>query len=181
MGEHFRLTRKRQPITVGCSVRSARIPITKEPIMTKHEQILKALDAFVAQRSGIESGNYGGNVAAFRAEQRSITKDLHDYRTLRSAVGWRTVSDEQWERAFTAYSGRLSCIIRQDGSIALDYCTGQYFPTEYRRAACAVLAALLWSLRRDDMPEDATTTPGVILRTTFKREFGHGIQSRWFS
>jgi hypothetical protein len=34
----------------------------------------------------------------------------------------------------------------------LDYCTGQYFPTEYRRAACAVLASALWSAKRDNMP-----------------------------
>jgi hypothetical protein len=34
----------------------------------------------------------------------------------------------------------------------LDYTTGQYWPTEYRRAAAAVLASALWSYWRDCVP-----------------------------
>jgi hypothetical protein len=34
----------------------------------------------------------------------------------------------------------------------IDYCTGQYWPTEYRRAVCAVLASALWEYTRNTMP-----------------------------
>jgi hypothetical protein len=167
--------------------------------MTKHEQIIAALDAFVAQRSGIEYANYGGDIQAFRSERRSITRDLQDYRILRSAIALRTFADAQWEDAFRAYSGRLSYTNRPDGSIALDYTTGQYFPTEYRKAACAVLASVLWHAKSANMPApqgkimrkhgpfESThdniegMTPGDWIRKQFKREFGRGIQSRWFN
>lgn len=143
------------------------------------EQILALLDSFVRQRAGLEFGNYG-DVKAYRAEQRSITRDLHDYRAIRSAVERSSIGADALLDAFRAFSGRLSiseappkhqawCAtqgILPRGAIAehgpcncgaqprfrIDYCTGQYFPTEYRRAACAVLSQALWDYRRDDMP-----------------------------
>lgn len=56
------------------------------------------LDKFVSQRSGLDFRNYG-DVTAYRAEQRSITRDLHHYRALRNAVNWRAFTREQWESA----------------------------------------------------------------------------------
>ncbi len=63
--------------------------------------------------------------------------------------------------------------------MAVDYCTGQYFPIEYRRAACAVLAAALWDYYRADIPPE-TEKRGDKLRAKFKRMFGTRIQKRWF-
>lgn len=41
-------------------------------------------------------------------------------------------------------------------SVGVGYCTGQYFPTEYRRAVCAVLASALWDYVREHcMPKVA--------------------------
>lgn len=159
------------------------------------QAILDALDAFVRQRSGMDWRNYG-DAASYRDEQRSITRDLHDYRELRRAVQWREGIDaDALREAFRAFSGRLQWDGRQ-----LDYCTGQYFPTEYRKAACAVLAAALWDYARENMPEGSRQgasegtlwyppfTPGKPrisagdwLRQYFRREFGRGIQSRWFN
>ena len=178
----------------------------------RKQAILAALDKFVRQRAGLEFGNYG-DVTSYRAEQRSITKDLHHYRELERYVTWRDsiTADMLLEAARSAYSGRLTLIPpgphdhgRGHSSSSpdwrVDYCTGQYFPTEYRRAACAVLAAAIWAAMRADMPaprEPRLTrthgtftsehdniegkTPGDWLRSKARREFGRGIASRWFS
>lgn len=41
-------------------------------------------------------------------------------------------------------------MISNPHTATLDYCTGQYWPTEYRKAACAVLASAVWSWMRDE-------------------------------
>jgi hypothetical protein len=161
------------------------------------DKIIEALDAFVRQRPGLEFSNYG-DVSAYRSEMRSITKDLHHYRALRCQVELSGITAEQLLAAFRAYSGRLSITETSDGKVQLDYCTGQYFPTEYRRAACAVMAAALWDYKRSEcMPKPeliraegngplCEVYPGGIsggdwLRRAFKRDFGRAIANRWFN
>ena len=114
-------------------------PITTAPVMPDRDRILALLREFAEQRPGLEFGNYG-DVAAYRAESRSITRDLHHARELLAYVQRSRMSAETLRASFDAYSGRLS-LTEHDGTWRLDYCTGQYFPTEYRRAVCAVLAA----------------------------------------
>jgi len=116
----------------------------------ERDAILTALDAFIRQRPGLDYGNYG-DPSAYRAEVRSIGRDLQDARALLHAVELRpSITAAMLREAFqSAFSGRLSW----DGA-RLDYTTGQYWPTEYRRAAAAVLASALWSYWRDHcMPE----------------------------
>lgn len=136
-------------------------------------QVIAALRAWIRQRPGLEFGNYG-EMKSYRAELRSITKDLHHARELLRAVEWRDsiTADQIIEAAKHAYSGRLSITVRDDGKIAIDYCTGQYWPTEYRRAVCAVLASVLWDYLRD-----STDYP----RKTARNEFGRSIAQRWFN
>lgn len=157
--------------------------------MNKREQILAALSAFARQRPGLEFGNYG-DVKAYRSESRSITRDLHIAERLLAQVAWRTSIDEQALRdAFRAYSGRLTIEDRPDGAIAIDYCTGQCFPTEYRKAVCAVLASALWAYARDNAPIGAgfhephsnLQNLGDYLRSNFRREFGASIANRFFN
>ena len=72
-------------------------------------------------------------------------------------------------------------VYHRPAGFIIDYCTGQYFPTEYRRAVCAVLASAIWSWKRDQcMPAD-TAKPGDYLRANLKREFGRGMAARWFN
>lgn len=162
--------------------------------------IIAALDAWIRQRPGLEFGNYG-EVSAYRAELRQITKDLQHARTLLRAVELSSITGDALAAAFKhAYSGRLSLnthlIATNEGVGArytLDYCTGQYWPTEYRKAAAAVCASALWDFHRDFcMPEptfgeSVPTRPlyhginaGDFLRKSFKRQFGASIQKRWF-
>ena len=123
--------------------------------MTDKQAIISALAAWIKQRPGLEYGNYGDPVS-YRAELRGINRDLQDARTLLRAVELLSIDGEALARAFQrAFSGRLSW----DGA-RLDYCTGQYWPTEYRRAACAVLASALWDYYRDNMPAPSFQVAG---------------------
>ncbi len=206
----------------------------------EREAILTALDRWIRQRPGLEFGNYG-DVSAYRSELRSITRDGREARTLLQAVRWReeSITLALLRESFRAYSGRLSWAWSPlEGKGRLDYVTGQYWPTEYRRAACAVLASALWSAAAANMPAasafrvaswsqydgdgrrtgrkmskahptreaaEAELTAlgghtyghvqdlyfasathdgqpaGDWLRAHFRREFGRGLASRWFS
>ena len=59
----------------------------------------------------------------------------------------------------------------------LTYHVGQYWPTEYRAAACRKLAAAIWAWWRDECGYDT----GDKLRAKARAEFGRGIASRWFN
>lgn len=183
--------------------------------MLRKQQIIEALRKWINQRPGLEFGNYG-DWAAYRSELRSIARDRRDALELLQAVTWRDgITAERLLEGFRAYSGRLKIESRysvngkgafrtiEEAEIVagkylpsivgvrefavLDYCVGQYWPTEYRRAACAVLASALWDHARDDRsPSDGTLrqikqSKGDWLREHFRREFGRGIASRWFN
>ena len=148
------------------------------------QAIISALRTFARQRPGLEYGNYGDPVA-YRAELRSITKDLAEAQTLLRAIELRdSIGVGDLLAGFDAYSGRLS-IDATTGR--LDYTTGQYFPTEYRRAVCAVCASVLWAYWReaahtgDRIDDRKHKSIGDELRSTARREFGRGIASRWFN
>lgn len=147
----------------------------------ERDAILEALQAWIHQRPGLDPRNYisgwsdvNGRKAYF-AEKRQIERDLREARTLLRAVAWRelSITADDLKAAFRdAYSGRLSW----DGT-RLDYCTGQYWPTEYRKAACAVLASALWNATRKAYP----SLDGNGLRAQLRSEFGRSIAARWFS
>lgn len=177
----------------------------------EREQILSALETWIKQRPGLEFGNYG-DVSSYRAELRSITRDLHHARILLAYV-WRreSITAENLKAAFKgAFSGRLSW--REAGPLKLEgmragtsgrnigrleYCTGQYWPTEYRAAACAVLASAIWDWLRDSIPPADYDkahhaqhprpltyngkSAGDYLRSAARRELGATIQKRWFN
>lgn len=164
------------------------------------ENLLQCLRAFINQRPGLQFCNYG-DVSAYRSEMRSITKAKHHAETLLNAVAWRdSITAEHIIAASKgAFSGRLTIERTDTGGFKIDYCTGQYFPTEYRNAVCAVLAACLWDYWRNNMPEPVTKQDGSAekrpmltrqlydglsagdwLRRKARQEFGRGIASTWF-
>lgn len=138
------------------------------------ERLLTALYAFIAQRPGLEYGNYGDPVT-YRSEMRSITKDRHDAEALLSAVArHESITYANLKDAMRAYSGRLTW---DENMGRLDYCTGQYFPTEYRKAVCAVCAQALW----DWLREHCNCKTGDEIRAAARREFKASIARRWFN
>lgn len=140
---------------------------------TLKDDILRALHGFARQRPGMEPGNYG-DWNAYRREAAEVTRDLADFNRIASAVGWSSITGEAL-LALGQDGGRLELSQREtDGAIRVQYITGQYFPTEYRKAACRLLARALWYHWRDDHAN------GESLRKAFRREFGRRIASRYF-
>lgn len=155
--------------------------------MTKKQQIIAALRAFVAQRSGMDWRNYG-DVTSYRSEQRGIMRDGKEARELIRAVELHDsiTANDIVKASKSAFSGRLSIAERDDGAVSVDYCTGQYFPTEYRKAVCAVCSSVLWDYMRDNYgagfaQSAGRPVTGSELRAQFRREYGRGMASRWFS
>lgn len=143
---------------------------------TQRDALLAALANFVKSRPGLEFANYG-DVSAYRAELRSITKDRHHAEELLQCITWRdSISVESiLEAAKSEFSGRLSITPTEAGGFAVDYCTGQYYPTEYRRAVCAVLSSALWAYWRANGCATAED-----IRKTAARELSRGVARRWF-
>ena len=158
-------------------------------------ELLALLYSFVNKRPCLDFANYG-EVSIYRAEVRMIGRQRSDALLLLRAVQLRdsiTAAD-----MVAAFRNRLTLGRTKKGDLCLDYCTGQYYATEYRAAVAQYAAALLWSYMRSNMPapivkkevEDGHTYEheyfdglrvGPWLRRHFRREFGRGVASRWFN
>lgn len=205
----------------------------------ERQTILNALEAFAASRPGIDPRNYGGGLdgwRAYRAESRSVTRDLKHARILLRAVERSTITAEALAAAFRdAYAGRLTLTYSEpvfrvwydedtkydgsrgdrhmsskqftlreqaehyasgvapgrfasveqekEGAARLEYCTGQYYPTEYRRAVCAVLASALWHHYREDMAAAARLgeSAGDAVRRGMRRIVPAHVARIWFN
>jgi hypothetical protein len=147
--------------------------------MTMNKQdILDNLQAFVNQRPGLEPANYAGHADLYRRDYREhCHKPKQDFEALARAVDLRLggiTTDDMRQGFRRAFGGRLD--LHEDGS--LEYTPGQYGATEYRRAACDVLARILWDFWASDTPEGKT--PREHITRNARREFGRGIAARWF-
>lgn len=124
---------------------------------TLKASIVEALHRFIRQRPGLEYGNYG-DPQAYRAEMRSITRDLNHARTLLRRVEWSSITGQGLLDA--TRGSRLTLTETPDG-VRVDYTTGQYFPTEYRAAVARLCASALWGWTRDYcMPDPAYVVAG---------------------
>jgi Tfp pilus assembly protein PilV len=143
----------------------------------RKQTIIDSLYRWIKQRPGLEFCNYG-SVPAYRSEMRDITKDLHHAREMLAYISRRPsiTADDLIEATFRAYSARLS-IHEGIERAEVDYCTGQYWPTEYRRATCAVLASAIWHKFAEDMTQPVT---GDTIRKTARRELSRSVAARWF-
>jgi len=121
--------------------------------MTK-EALLQALDAFIRQRPGFDPRNYGDR-ASYMSDVRRATRDLNHARAL---LRWARLSSVPYEiLALPMIRGNR---LTWDGS-RLDYCTGQYWPVEYRATVVRALCSAVWAFARDYCGAD---TRGKILR-----------------
>ena len=142
---------------------------------TEKSMILASLSYFIAKRPRLEFGNYGDRFF-YNQELRSIRKDLKHARVLIEKVSDSSIPVDVLKEAFrSAYAGRLSW----DG-FELDYTTGQYWPTEYRKAVCAVCAQALWNWYGSDIPYDVENR-GDKVRAIFQRMFPRQIALKWFN
>ena len=132
------------------------------------------LRAFIAQRSGLDWRNYASDwrdtagMSALRSDRNRILQHGRDARALLVFVERSSIPVDFLMRELE--SGRLTFDPSRN---ALDYCAGQYFPTEYRAAVCRTLSNSIWRFYRDNVTMD--------VRTFARETFGRGIASRWFN
>ena len=160
--------------------------------MVDKSKIVDALTKWVSQRPGLDYRNYGDPVA-YRAEVRSISKDLQHARALINYVAWHDSITAEMILKAADNGGRLSFVVRDYGTVTIDYCTGQYWPTEYRAAVCRLLSSVIWywisanasTLDIAKMPQhgcmEGIVNQGDYIRKTARRELGTSIARRWFA
>lgn len=132
--------------------------------------LLAMIAAHVNSRPGFDWHNYG-DATSYRADMRTASQQKADALAMLAAVGYRDAITADQIRAELQRGNRLTL----DDSGRLEYCTGQYYPTEYRAGACRVLSALLWDFWRD-----ADCTTGDAIRAKARKELGRGVAARWF-
>lgn len=152
----------------------------KERETMNKSAVMSAILQFINQRPGLEFANYG-DVSAYQQDSRRITKDKHHAERLASYVMRRDsiTAADIIEASKRAYAGRLTINSASDNgeSFDVDYCTGQYFPTEYRRAAACVLACAIWERLREDNPG----TDADRIRKAARRELGNTLAREFFN
>lgn len=143
------------------------------------KEIIEALRKFVEQRPGLHPADYD-SPESYQQESREVTRDLHDARELLKVASWMLLREPE-EILAAARGSRLSITEGPDG-IAVDYRTGQYFPTEYRKAVCRVLAQALWDSNSERYAESAEPgeSAGDAIRRRFRQIFGRRIADRYF-
>jgi hypothetical protein len=127
--------------------------------------MLPDLRKFINSRPGFELANY--DRASYLQDSKRVQRQRQDaLAMLRYCELFEIAPD------YSAFSGRLTPTAN-----GFDYCTGQYYCTEYRAAACACLASGIWQYLRDK----GGCTTGDQIRKVARQEFGRGIASRWFN
>ncbi len=171
---------------------------TAAPVAPTKTELCQALRVWINQRPGLDPRNY--DASGYRSDVRMITRQRADALQLLRAVELRDsiAAENILEALPRAFMGRLEWKAGK-----LEYCAGQYWCTEYRAAACAVLARVLWAWVRDTsmpkpsgktkrpmtfgdidgyrLPSGKLVSAGEWLRSHFRAEFGRGIASRWFN
>lgn len=142
--------------------------------------IINLLRKHIAQRSGIDWRNYmsdGSDTAgraALRADYSRILRHGRDARAMLRAVEVSSVTAETLVEHLNC--GRRLALV--NGSI--EYTPGQYFPTEYRAAACNTIASVLIDHYGHNEATDERK-PLARARDWASRNLGRGIAKRWFT
>ncbi|RJQ46849.1 MAG: hypothetical protein C4534_02045 [Gaiellales bacterium] len=124
----------------------SKAPETKDEAYT-------VFDRWIRRRPGLDWRDKAG-IAAYNSEVRAIGKQrIRALKALQDfARPWNEYSPELLiEASQRAYSGRLSF----DHKGQIEYTAGQYWPTEYRQAAAAVLelyCSLVYAKRAKEEP-----------------------------
>lgn len=150
---------------------------------SSNQPAIAALVEFAAQRSGIDPRDYGfdpNGRKAYKDEVRAISADLRRFREALKIAAAEGVTDaDVIAEAPHAFSGRLEwkshkakhyrqtdpskyggthkggTVVSEIDVWGWEYCTGQYFPTEYRKAAATLLEYAIRRVRQARPPETA--------------------------
>lgn len=166
------------------------------------QDIINALHVFISQRSGMDFRNYdSGDRLSSRESYMNDYKPILAYgKAARDMLIFvarhdSVTAENLLEAARRAFSGRLE-IVERKGRVSCLYTTGQYFPTEYRRAACAVLSQAIRERIMQDAPKPTlhhNTETGELLqrymgdrigdyvRKQARLQLGRGLAKRFFN
>jgi len=142
----------------------------------KNSTIEKLID-FVNQRPGLDFANYGDS-KSYNSESREITKDRNDFYELLALALYCNDLDRNLKQLLEQSNDRLTL---KNGN--LEYCAGQYFPTEYRPAACRALVSIIWnSLRTEkDSKGEFIYKDGHEIRKAAKRNLSRRTANNYFN
>ena len=148
---------------------------------TTHATPIAALLDYANRRPGLEFGNYG-DAPAYRSESRRIAGDLK--RVARAADEFAMAHGTDADLIDATRGGRLT--LEHDGdAYRVDYCTGQYWPTEYRPAVARVLEAATSAAKQRAAVANPPYYPGWIglreLAMSQIEGLNHEIGNHWFS
>ena len=111
------------------------------------------------------------SIKAFRSEYNSILQDGRDARLLLNGLRWRTTTLPVEDMIRILGDRRLQF---NPETKEFDYCVGQYWPTEYRAAACRFLRDcyqyIYWPQFKDNQ----------AIKKQIVKEIGRGVANRWF-
>lgn len=138
--------------------------------MTKKQELIESLRQFAEQRPGLEFCNYG-DTASYRAESYRIFRQLQDAKRMLIAV--EKLHSISADDILAQLNRRLTW---DDARGCLDYCTGQYWPVEYRAAVCSAVSSVLWACFRERGCKTAEE-----IRKAARRWFDSGLVDRWFN
>lgn len=110
-----------------------------------NEEIFRKLIAFAESRPGFDTGDYV-DAKSYRADTRKATRDLHRVRKLASQIHWRSTVVELIAAELRGGRGRL----RLDSRGEIEYCAGQYYCVEFRRAIVALIETAIRKADRGD-------------------------------
>ena len=117
-------------------------------------QTLRMLAAYAAKNPGLDFRDYCSDYrdtngrAAYFSEARSITNDLRRVRQAILSAYYAGVTDDD---LVECSKGERLTIERTAGGFDLDYCVGQYWPTEYRGAVARLLNRAAYKAARRNL------------------------------
>lgn len=133
---------------------------------------------FANTRPGLDFANYG-DVKLYRAESRSITRDLHDVRELASVARYLCTDQEVLD---AARGGRVEIEPYANDTGAgwrVSYTAGQYYAVEYRAAVARVLASAIWKA----LAREVGNRPDACaqIRRRARAELSRSVARRFFN
>jgi len=117
-------------------------------------QTLRMLASYAAKNPGLDFRDYCSDYrdtngrAAYFSESRSITNDLGRVRKAILSAYYVGVTDDD---LVECSKGERLTIERTAGGFDLDYCVGQYWPTEYRGAVARLLHRAAYKAARRNL------------------------------
>lgn len=137
--------------------------------------VFNELEKWINRRPGLDLRDYGlypgmpisewkNARRCYDQEARAIAKDGREARAALKEARMQPPHPELMQDAFRAFSGRLTWCEKHHHDAKtgkyegqLNYCTGQYWPTEYRKAAKAVLESYISAVKQHRASENSLT------------------------